>query len=595
MDSEFERVIQNVLEKTSLSELISADVALQKRGLDFIGLCPFHQEKTPSFTVSNRRNCYHCFGCGAHGNAISYIVNKHNLPFKEALTLLATRAHVTLPKFSSKSNFDNRQNQKQQLIDIHQIATEYCYTLLKSEKNAEIARKYLIKRRVSPEMIDRFKLGYCDGSLTKYLQSTKKYSLNQLENAGLTINGTSKDRFYHRILFPIHDVQNRPIAFGGRTIEDSNSKIPKYLNSPESEIFHKGYNLYNLNSAIKFVKDTPLIVTEGYMDVISMVSHGFLQSVASLGTALTESQIEILWKYVDNPILCFDGDTAGLNASTRIAKKSLPLLKPGKTLFFCYLPNALDPDELLKANNPEIMQKYLDKSTPLVDVLWNTLIEAYDKKNIGRHQWIPEDKAALKRDIYVTVDSIKQTDIQSLYRQLFLSKFAYFCKQNNGAKIESRIKLISPTMNKQKILGQKILLGILLKNPRLLPEVDELLSQVSFTDEILAEIKDWLLNSYFSTVDTSSETFVNKCHNFLSVIGENSIKVHAAFAFDEEVTTEDMLKRWKEVWFYTTGYSILKEDLKRSSDNFKLHFSERSWQQMKALLDEADCTKNGFD
>ncbi|MDR1112348.1 MAG: DNA primase, partial [Bacteroidales bacterium] len=300
MDNDLGHAIKNIIEKTSLSDLISVDVVLQKRGLDFIGLCPFHQEKTPSFNVSNRKNYYHCFGCGAHGNAIDYVINKHNLPFKEALALLAERAHVALPKFSNKSDFEKTKHQKQQLIDIHKIAVDYCHTLLMSGKNAEIARRYLMKRQVSMEMIDKFKIGYCDGSLTKYLQSTK-CSLSQLESSGLTISESHKDRFYKRILFPIYDVQNRPIAFGGRTIEENNPKIPKYLNSPDSEIFHKGYNLYNLNNAITFAKNTPLIVTEGYMDVISMVSHGFGQSVASLGTALTESQIEILWKYTDSP------------------------------------------------------------------------------------------------------------------------------------------------------------------------------------------------------------------------------------------------------------------------------------------------------
>ncbi|MDR1908232.1 MAG: DNA primase [Holosporales bacterium] len=605
MNSAFNQAVQEVLSRTSIVELIGADVRLQKKGTNYLGLCPFHQEKTPSFTVSEPKNYYHCFGCGAHGNAINYMMNRHNYSFKDAITLLADKSNVHLPEFSNKALTQAQQDvqqekqreykdQKQQIIEVHRLAAEYYHVALLKKREGDNARKYLQKRQVSPQTIVQFQIGYADGGLTKYLMSLG-YSEELLLSAGVALREDQtkriRDRFINRLMFPILDIRNRPIAFGGRTLDDSNPNIPKYLNSQDTPIFHKGSNLYNLNTAIKYIKEKGIVLVEGYMDVIAMVSYGFPQAVASLGTALTETQIEVLWKYCERPVLCFDGDNAGVRASIRVVRRVLPILKPGKTLFFCYLPKDLDPDELLKTQGANAMQEHLDNTSSLADVLWRDMVSVYEQKNSNRDTWIPEDKAALKRDILNVTTLIKDPDIQNLYKQLFLEKFNLMQKrpqQKGLLKPVPAVARLSPQSKPQKILGQKILLGILLEKPVLLSDVDELLSMMDFVNSELSEIKDWLLDVSVSDINYAEPTFLERCAAFLEKIGKDTLKVHAPFVFDLDASTEFILKRWKEIWFCTEGYSMIKGDFRRMGNALKQNFDEKSWNQMRALFSSID-------
>jgi DNA primase len=583
----FDHVIQEILSKTPLVELIGADVRLQRKGSDYVGLCPFHQEKTPSFTVSETKNYYHCFGCGAHGNAIGYVMNKSNIPFKEALTILAAKAGVQLPRQDgrSKQKQQSAQDQKRKLLDLHKIASDYFQTTLLNSGSSEHVRKYLQNRQISKQMIDQFKLGYCDGTLTKRLIHLG-YSEEVLIQSGLVIreekNKTLRDRFINRLMFPIFDIQNRPIAFGGRTLNNDNPNIPKYLNSSETPLFHKGYNLYNLHDAVKHSKQAPLILVEGYIDVISMVSHGFPQAVASLGTALTESQVEILWRYSSEPILCFDGDNAGVRASIRVVRTLIAALRPGKTLLFCYLPKDLDPDELLRTHGASMMQQCLDRAFPFADVLWRDLVSKYEKKNAGRDRWIPEDRAALKLEILNTVKLIRNAELQEQYRQLFLEKLNALHKQPLKARPVPNVMRISSQLKPQKSLGHKVLLGIILKKPAILQYIDELLAIVEFPDTNLAEIKNWLLST--PSEKLCDPAFLPQCDIFLNALGIESLHVHAPFAFDENVPTDFAVKRWREIWFCTIGYSTIKRDFRLVGNNLKKSFDEKSWEQMKALF-----------
>jgi DNA primase len=581
----FDQVIQEILSKTPLVDLIGMDVRLQRKGSDFVGLCPFHQEKTPSFNVSEIKNYYHCFGCGAHGNAINYVMNKSNIPFKEAITILAAKAGVQLPRFDGSTPGKRKPNQNQQLVEIHQIANEYFHATLLNGENSSPARRYLQNRQISKQVVEQFSLGYCDGKLNKQLLSLG-YSQDILVQSGLVIkdekNKTLRDRFFNRLMFPIFDIQNRTIAFGGRIIGEASPHAPKYLNSSDTPIFHKGYNLYNLSQAVKHAKSAPLILVEGYIDVIAMVSHGFPQAVASLGTALTESQVEILWKYSDRPILCFDGDSAGIHASIRVVRKLVPILRPGKTLFFCYLPKDLDPDELLRTRDASVMQQCLDRAFPFADVLWRDLVSKYEQKNANRERWIPEDKAALKMDVLNTIKLIRNSELQGQYKQLFLEKLDALHKPGTKIKPVSNCVRLSSQLKPQKSLGPKILLGIILRKPIVLQYVDELLALVEYSDSNLLEIKDWLLSS--SCDSLSDATFLQQCDIFLNVIGIKSLQVHAPFAFEENISTDFIVKRWREIWFCTIGYSTIKRDFRLIGNDLKKSFDEKSWEQMKALF-----------
>lgn len=582
-----DRVIDEVLEKISLVEIVGADVRLNRKGNEFWGLCPFHSEKSPSFKVDAVRHFYHCFGCGAHGNALDYVIQRQNLPFKDALTYLAERAGVTLPEFSRASAQESQH--RKDLYSLHEKAKEYAHRLLKTSPQAEEARAYLAQRGLSEKVIDAFQLGFCDGSLTAYLR--KFAAPQQLIDAGLSIevSGVLKDRFAQRILFPITDLQRRVVAFGGRILETGTSdahKSPKYLNSKESELFHKGHQLYNLYTALSAAKGKPLILVEGYMDVLSMTAYGFPQTVAALGTALTETHMETLWRYSPQPILCFDGDAAGLKASLRALERALPLLKPAKTFFFCYLPNGQDPDDLLRKGGAEAMQTCLDAALPLSDVLWTHLIQPYEEKNAGRDRWIPEDWAALKNDIFATLKTLKDNDIREFYRKLLLDRFhqkQWIPRLPSSQKHRGRALAPSPSPSRQEI-GQKILLGILLKNPILLLNVEELMARVNVTDPALRGVQLWLLSQSCTEASIDSEEERQQREAFLEVIGLRLLRTHAAFLFDGALPQDELLRRWREIWLCTVERDEVRGDLQQAYKELREHETEEAWERVKMLV-----------
>lgn len=597
--SPFEAVREEVRAKTTLSTLIGEDVRLQRKGAVFMGLCPFHKEKTPSFKVDDRQGTYHCFGCNTGGDAFSYVMERRHCTFMEALTFLAERVGVPVPSFGHRPEDHGGPQtveRRHRLLDLHQSMADYCAHCLQTSPQAEAARQYLARRQISETMVKAFRLGYDDGSVARYLLG-RGAAPNTLVEAGLAVvrddspsSVTSlRDRFVGRITFPIFDIHNRPIAFGGRILLDK-AKAPKYLNSSETPLFHKGRHLFNLNAAIQ-AQATPLVLVEGYMDVVSLVGHGFPQAIASLGTALTEDQITLLWKYDDHPILCFDGDSAGLKASARAVFRALPLLRPGKSLFFCYLPDGLDPDDFIKAQGAEAFRGLLKEALPLVDVLWKSCAEPYETKNAERTQWIPEDRAAFKNDLMEAVKTIPDTDIQSSYRSLLMRRFyarrseevypSAVWRSNKGKTADFPKKLHPSTFNVKNIVAQKVLLGILLIKPSLLDEVDELLARVPFSDVRLEAAKDELLERCFD--DLNPAVPLTKKNEALQAIGLGTLRTHAPFLF-QTATDAQILRRWKEIWFYTVGYGQMKGDLRRLGEQIKRDLNEKAWEQLKALF-----------
>lgn len=589
-----ERVVDEVLEKVSIANLIGRDQPLHRKGTELWGLCPFHAEKTPSFKVDEQRRFYHCFGCGAHGNALDYVIHRQNLPFKDALRWLAEQVGVVLPEFSRLSPKEDQT--RKDLYALHGLAMDYAHDLLKKSPKAQKARDYLASRGISSELVERFHLGYCDGSLVCYLRQF--YASGLIEEAGLGVadSTTSKDRFVNRILFPIFDLQKRVIAFGGRLVPGEwNHDAPKYLNSKETPLFHKGEQLFNLYAALENAKQKPLILVEGYMDVLTMTAYGFPQTVAALGTALTETQMNLLWRYSSQPVLCFDGDIAGKKASVRALERALPHLKPEKTLFFCYLPEGKDPDDLLRSEGAEALQKRLDAATPLIDVLWEHLKEPYELKNAGRAQWIPEDWAALKRDVSEALAKITNGDVREFYkRQLNTLFFQQQRTTRSWEALPSRRKVqVSAPRSETKVMGQKILLGILLKNPILLLEVGEFVERLDFADPILREIQGWLLDRFYLGEDGEDEASVEQREQFLEQLNVRTLQTHAPFLFDSSKTSEEILARWREIWLRTVETDDLQGDLKEAFHQLKENFNEAAWQRVKALVSGVAQLKQG--
>ena len=368
--------VDELRSRLSIASVIGGRVRLQKRGRDHTGLCPFHKEKTPSFTVSEEKGFFHCFGCGAHGDVVGFVMRSDNLSFPEAVERLARDAGMQVPA----STPDERQREEQRAT-LHS-ALEAAAAWFEAQLRAGIGRPgldYFKRRGLQDETIPRFRLGYAPDSRSGLKDALAKAGIGEalMLDAGLIIRPeegrTTYDRFRGRVMFPIADRRGRVIAFGGRILDQGE---PKYLNSPETALFHKGRTLYGQAQAARAARESgEIVVCEGYMDVIALAEAGFAGAVAPLGTALTEGQIAELWRLVPEPILCFDGDAAGQRAAARAVERALPLLQPGKSLRFAVLPPGEDPDTLIRARGPAAMREVLAEARPLIDLLWDQELE----------------------------------------------------------------------------------------------------------------------------------------------------------------------------------------------------------------------------
>ncbi len=397
-----------------VSEVVGKRVKLKKAGREWKGLSPFQQEKTPSFTVNDQKGFYHDFSSGKHGDIISFLMETEGVGFAEAVERLASMAGVPLP--AATPDAARHEQRRKTLYDVMELAAKFFADTLASRNGAR-ARGYLGDRGISPTVQLQFRIGYApsDRFALKEHLGAQNIPVEDMIEAGLLYSGDDiplpYDRFRDRVMFPITDVRGRVIAFGGRALEkDVNAK---YLNSPETPLFHKGDNLYNLAPArLAAHNGGSLVVVEGYIDVIAMVGAGFAASVAPLGTALTESQLALLWKMADEPILCFDGDKAGQKAAWRAADMALPHLKPGKSLRFALLPEGQDPDDLARTGGRGAIEEVMSAARGLADVIWSREIE-------GGTFATPERRAALEARIRELSNGIGDEAVRRYYRQDF--------------------------------------------------------------------------------------------------------------------------------------------------------------------------------
>jgi DNA primase len=385
---------------------------------DFWACCPFHSEKSPSFHADDRKGRYHCFGCKASGDIFYFLVEKAGLKFHEAVEELAQEAGLPMPEFTPEDA--RREETRASLYDVMDIATKFFQAELQTARGAK-ARGYLADRDLTPAIQVEFGIGYSpeDRSALRSHLAEKGVHLDQMIEAGLVIAGddipVAYDRFRDRVMFPIRDGRGRVIAFGGRAL--SKDVPAKYLNSPETPIFIKGEVLYNYDKARAVAhKSGSIIAVEGYVDVIAMHRAGLVETVAPLGTALTESQLAILWRSAAEPILCFDGDNAGQKAAYRALDIALPLLEPGHSLRFAFLPDGKDPDDVLRADGAEALKQVVSAALPMVDVLWNRALSMNDRAS-------PERKAAFEKDLRLQVSYIKEEGVKRHYLDELAERF----------------------------------------------------------------------------------------------------------------------------------------------------------------------------
>jgi DNA primase len=406
--------------RVALSGVIGRTTRLTKAGHEFKACCPFHNEKSPSFTVNDQKGFYHCFGCGAHGDVIRWMTDQRGLSFMDAVKELASEAGMEVPAPDPRAaEVAERQSG---LHDVMKAAQDWFVSQLAGSEGAK-ARSYLASRGFDAHTTTRFGFGYAPEGRQAMKAALSHFPEELMIEAGLRILVEEKepyDRFRGRLMLPIEDARGRVIAFGGRILDTAKTDAPKYLNSPDTPLFDKGRTLYNLHRAGPASRQSGrMIVVEGYMDVIALAAAGFSDAVAPLGTALTERQIGLLWRMVEAPILCFDGDAAGQRAAFRAVTRALPLLRPAHSLRICRLPAGLDPDDLIRRDGPGAMERVLEGAQSLIEALWEHERDALPLAT-------PEDKAGLKARLMAHVDTIADPDIKALYRRELTERFSAY-------------------------------------------------------------------------------------------------------------------------------------------------------------------------
>ncbi len=400
--------------RVPLAPIVGRRVKLTRAGREWKGCCPFHNEKTPSFYVNDDKGFYHCFGCGAHGDVIRFLTEQEGLGFIDAVKQLAQQAGMEVPSESPEARA--RAEVADSLQSLAGRAADWFAAQLRSPAGAA-ARAYLDRRGVSAAQVKDFALGFAPDSRTALKTALKDAGEVRLIEAGLlgaTDGGETYDRFRGRLMFPIRDRRGRVVGFGGRALGDVQ---PKYLNSADGPLFDKGRLLYNLDRAGPAArKSGRLVVVEGYMDVIGVAGAGITELVAPLGTAMTEAQLGLAWRQVDEPILCFDGDGAGQRAALRACLRALPLLAPGKSLRIATLPAGEDPDDLVRRGGAAAFEAVLAAARPLIDYLWASETEGVDTTT-------PERRAAVRQRLKAHADNIADTSVRALYAADFSARF----------------------------------------------------------------------------------------------------------------------------------------------------------------------------
>ena len=496
--------------RASISQVVGRKVMWDSRKSnqgkgDMWAPCPFHHEKTASFHVDDQKGYYYCFGCHAKGDALGFIKETENVSFMEAVEILAGEVGMPMPERNPQAQ--QKADRRTQLVETMELALQYFRLQLNTSVGAD-ARAYLSGRALSQQALDRFEIGYAPDSwqgLWEHLTG-KSVSEELILAAGLSKPSNKGkrpyDTFRNRIIFPIRDPQKRCIGFGGRAMDPNDPA--KYLNSPETELFDKGRSLYNYGPAREASgKGQSLIVAEGYMDVIALAEAGFGASVAPLGTAVTQTQLQLMWRICDEPIIALDGDMAGIRAAQRVMDLALPLLEAGKSLRFAVMPNGQDPDDVLRAGGRGALHALLDAARPMVDLLW-------ERETYGKNFDSPERKAALDKTLREKLQLIKDPSIRGHYGQaikdkrwqLFRPKAAP--KSARGFNAKTGYNLVTPQASTRNsalangsepshLLRHSVILASLLNCPNALPVVEGALEDLQFEKPLHRDLQQFLL------------------------------------------------------------------------------------------------------
>lgn len=568
MDKDF---VEYLKSRISIVDIISARIRLHKVGNIWKALCPFHKEKTGSFHVDETKGLYHCFGCDAGGDSIKFVMNYDKVSFLEAIEIIANQYGIEIPKDKSAP----KEDPLARLFEIMNYSKNYFVENLNS-KNNFTARDYLNLRKINKEQIEKFQLGFAPNNTDLYNNLKKKgFSDDELVRTGIFIKSDYKNelvnRYRGRLIFPIIDSRDKCVGFGGRLLEKSEKA--KYINSPETEIYKKSQQLYGYNLARKG-KSRQIIISEGYLDVISLHQAGFDGAVAPLGTAISASQINMCWRVCNNPVIALDGDSAGIKASYRWIDRILTYLEPGKSFKFATLPQGSDPDLLVYNNQISTIREAMNNAIPLSQWLWDGGFSLFPSET-------PEQKAELIEMLIQKAESIKNVSVRNFYIQDIKNRQRSLYKRKT--RVTKKENLRSATPAKEKI--EKILVVTLINHPYIIDRVAEDFVKLEFENTEMKALKEKILKNYTDFAGENPQKFVESMVQLQDVASKNfgDVLMHASFA-DKNVADDTALAGWSELLKRHLSEPLLNKDLQKASSNFV--FSEDNWQKLKALKSE---------
>ena len=512
--------------RLKVSQVVGKTVQLKKRGKEYVGLSPFKNEKSPSFTVSDEKEFYHCISTGEHGNIFDFLVKTKAMGFGEVVKVLAAEAGMTPYKFS---NFDEKKEKK--FKTYKNIYTDYSNFFYSELFNNNEAINYLKKRGLSKQTVEEFALGYVPWKNNFYETLLKKYTEEEINSSGLYYKndktGKYTDRFNSRIIFPVKNLSGDTIAFGGRIIKES--KMAKYINSPETDFYKKGNMLFNLDKAKSMRSETDqIIIVEGYMDVISLYSSGIKNVVSNSGTALTENQIELIWKFFSEPVVCLDGDESGQKAASRIAERLLPLINENNKIYFSMLPNGEDPDDFIKKNGKLNFLKLLDQKKIIQLYIWDLYSANLDKndpfaiskfeKEIKKKCFAIKDETLKKYILEDFLERIKNLTPLQNFKKNF-KKYKIYNKNNFKLLNETKALHLQKNHLNREQLKEYSVLFIMLNYKSIAESRTEELSEINFSTKECEELKNLIIKHLLGGLE--KEDYKNKMNkNFENLIKE---------------------------------------------------------------------------
>jgi DNA primase len=508
--------------RLKVSQVVGKSVQLKKRGKEFVGLSPFKNEKSPSFTVSDEKEFYHCFSTGEHGNIFDFLMKTKSLGFGEAVKILAAEAGMPQYKFSTMDTAKEKRFNTYKNI-FREYSDFFNQQLFKPENNQALL--YLEKRGLNQNIIKEFNLGYVPWQNNFYEKLLIKFTEAEITLTGLYYKNekTNKfvDRFNSRITFPINNLTNETIAFGGRIIRES--KLAKYINSPETEFYKKGRTVFNLDKAKALRSETnEVIIVEGYMDVVSLCAAGIKNTISNSGTALTDTQIELIWKFFSNPIICLDGDQSGQSAALRIAEKLLPLINENNKIYFSIMPKGEDPDDYIKKNGKDTFTEFLKSKKIIQSYIWDVYLSEVNISN-------PFEVSKFEKKIKSLCYTIKDETLKKYILEDFLSKlksltpiqnykkvFTPYIKKNFNVLNETK-QLYREQSNFSKAeIKERSILYILLNYLSVVKDKLKDLSKINFTNEENNELKKEIINYLNnSNIDENSRPSISEKYNKL--------------------------------------------------------------------------------